>query len=673
MTNPLFAPTLPLRFDEVRPEHIEPAILALIESSQGALGAISASNAETYEETFGALERATETLEISMGMVEHLESVESSAELREAYNRVLPAVSEFYSGIVLNEALYRALSKYAARQRSVPEELSPSQTRHLTKTLEDFERHGANLGEDEKRQLREIDKELSEKTTAFSQNLLDGTNGFELIVGEDKVAGLPDFAKIMASESAQAKGATGYRLTLQAPSVVPVLTYADDSSVREEVWRAFNLRGRSAGDNLPLVQEILRLRRKRAQLLGFKTFADLVTADRMAKTGQAAAQFVEELRKKTQSAFDQEQRDLLAFRREIEGPDAPKLEPWDVSYYAEKLRKQLYDFDEEQLRPYFSAAKVLKGAFDLAEELYDVRIESVDLPIWNSNAEAHQLLDSEGRKLGIFYTDLYPRESKRDGAWMHGLVAAKPPAPHIALFCANAQPPSADAPSLMSFRDVETIFHEFGHLLHHCLSEVSIRSLSCTRVAQDFVELPSQIMENWCSEKEALDRFAEHYRTGETLPNALMDKLISARNFRAASAQMRQLGFAAIDLALHMDFDPGSGDDPNAFANQVLAKYSVTELPAEYALIASFSHLFSHPVGYAAGYYSYKWAEVLDADAFSRFKNEGLFNKKTGQDFRAAILSRGDSGEPMDLFCEFMGRPPELEPMMARQGLSASA
>jgi oligopeptidase A len=673
MMNPLLSPARPLPFDQVRPEHIEPAILSLIETSLRALNAIGDSGDATYDGTFGALERATETLEVAMGMVEHLESVESSDELRGAYNRVLPSVSEFYSSITLNEALYQSLSRVETRLSEKSEKLTPTQQRHVDKTMEDFRRHGAQLTSDGKARLREIDRQLSEKTTAFSQNLLDGTNRFELVVGDERLAGLPDFAKTMAKESAEEKGLTGYRLTLQGPSVVPVLTYADDAALREEVWRAFNLRGRAAGDNLPLVVEILRLRRSRAQLLGFKDFADLVTVDRMAKTGKAASDFVEDLRLKTQSAFEHEQDELLAFRRSLEGPSAPKLAPWDVSYYAEKLRKKLYDFDEEQLRPYFSAPRVLKGAFELAEELYGLRIESADLPTWNPSAEAHQLLDSEGRVLGVFYTDLYPRESKRDGAWMHGLLAAVPPLPHVALFCTNSQPPTNDAPSLMSFRDVETIYHEFGHLLHHCLSQVSIRTLSCTRVAQDFVELPSQIMENWCSEKAALDRFAQHYQTGRPIPDELMKGLLSARNFRAATAQMRQLGFAAVDLALHIDFDSETGEDPNQFANRVLQKYSVTELPDEYALIASFSHLFSHPVGYAAGYYSYKWAEVLDADAFSRFKEEGLFNKNTGADFRRSILSRGDSGEPMDLFCEFMGRPPKVEPMLARQGLGASA
>jgi len=666
VTNPLVSPTIPLPFDSVQPEHVEPAILGHIEQGKAALDAIAQGNADTYAGTFAALEDSTAGLETAMGMVEHLESVQTSDALRAAYNSILPQVSEFYSSIALHEGVYRALRKFASEGDQST--LSETEKRYLEKTLDEFRRHGAELDSEGKKKLQEIDRGLSEKTTQYSQNVLDGTNQFELYVDEARLSGLPDFALTAAKESASEKGKDGeYRFTLQAPSVIPLLTYADDAALRQEIWTAFNQRGRGKNDNLPLVKDILRLRRNRAKLLGFKDFADLATVDRMAKTGAKASEFVAQLRKETEAAFKKENDELLALRRELEGAEAPELRPWDVSYYAEKQRKKLYDFDEEKLRPYFSAPAVLKGAFDLAQELYGIRIEDADLPVWHESAQAHRVVSENGRELGIFYTDLYPRESKRDGAWMHGLVASPPPAPHVALFCTNAQPPTSDTPSLMSFRDVETVFHEFGHLLHHCLSEVSVRSLACTRVAQDFVELPSQIMENWCSEKSALDKFAKHYETGEALPEELVGGLLAARNFRAANAQMRQLGFSAVDLALHVDFDPDSD------ANQVLKDYSATEIHPGYALIASFSHLFSHPVGYAAGYYSYKWAEVLDADAFSRFKNEGLFSREIGQAFRQTVLARGDSADPLDLFKEFMGREPELSPMLKRQGLVAGA
>jgi len=669
MSAPLEDLSFPLPFDRIEPQTIVPSITVLLGQARQALDAIGAGPSDSYEVTFGALERATERLELAMGVIEHLEATQSSPELREAYNAVLPDVSAFWSSIALDAALYRALETYHASPGA--REKDAISQRFMQKTLDDFRRHGARLDPAGKTELERIDRELSLETTRFSQNVLDATNAFELFVDESRLGGLPPSAVTAAREAAEARGKSGYFFSLQSPSVVAVLNYADDRELRRQVWLAFNQRGTDlpGKENLPIVARILELRQARARLLGFDHFADLVTQDRMARSGQEASKFVERLRSLSAAAFQREQAELLAFRNQLEGDHVAALEPWDVAYYAEKQRKALYDFDEEELRPYFSAERVLEGVFGLAERLYDVHVTAADLPVWHASVRAHRLQSGDGRELGVFYTDLYPRSSKRDGAWMHGLFAATPPQAHVALFCANAQPPTADAPSLMSFRDVETVFHEFGHLLHHMLSQVPVRSLACTRVAQDFVELPSQILENWCTEKEALDGFAKHYRTGEPIPQHLVDKLIRARNFRAATMQMRQLGFAAVDLALHTEYSAARDGDVNAFANAILAHYSAARLPESYALIASFGHLFAHPVGYAAGYYSYKWAEVLDADAFSRFKSEGLFNRETGAAFRASILSRGDSAEPMELFEEFMGRPPRLEPMLERQGL----
>ncbi len=672
MSNPLLHLGRPLPFDQFRAEHVEPAILSLVEDAARELDAIaSAPEPLTYDSTFGRLETATERLGIAMGIVEHLESVQTTPELRQAYGAVLPHVSEFWSSISLHSELYKTLKAFGESDKVTG--LSATQRRLIKKTLDDFHRNGADLPEQGKNRLRAIDSELSQLTTRYAQNTLDGTNAFELYVDEERLAGVPETARVLAREAAEAKGKPGYRLTLQAPCVIAVLTFAEDRSLREEMWRAFNRRGLSAGDNLKLISEILRLRKEKANLLGFANFADFVTQDRMAESGAQAKKFVEDLTERTQAAFARETEELRAFQRELEGPSAPSLEPWDVGYYAEKQRRALYNLDEEALRPYFSAEKVVAGAFSLAEDLFGVKIDPADLPVWNPAVKSYRMRDEDGTELGVFYTDLYPRESKRDGAWMHGLIAGTPPAPHVALFCANSQPPSKDSPSLLSFRDVETIFHEFGHLLHHLLSRVDIRSLACTNVAQDFVELPSQIMENWCSEKSVLDRFAHHYETGEPIPLELVRALLAARNFRAASAQMRQLGFAAVDLALHMDDVPSDPEALNEFSEDLLSRYSVTRSPKGASMIASFGHLFSHPVGYAGGYYSYKWAEVLDADAFTSFKKNGLFDRATGQRFRDTILARGDSQPPLDLFVEFMGRAPDLSAMLERQGLSASA
>jgi oligopeptidase A len=669
MENPLLTVSLDVPFDQIKAEHVEPAIKELIARSEAALEAVERAP-RTYDTTLGALERATEQLELSMSIVEHLESVATTPELRDAYNAVLPSVSAFWSSIALRDGLFRALVELDATPEA--QTLDATRKRLLSKTLADFRRQGAQLAPAEKEQLKELDRELSVITTKFSQNVLDATNAFELVIEDEaRLAGLPESARAMAREAAEAKNKTGYRFTLQAPSVTAVLTYADDAELRREVWSAFNARGTEGEyDNRPLIGQLLQLRGKRARLLGFKDFADLVTDDRMAQNGANAKTFIGELTEKTLAAFEREKQELADFAASL-GAKLP-LAPWDVGYYVEKLRKARFELDEEELRAYFPAERALQGAFDVAQRLYGVTIEKVEgAPVWDPSVTTHVIKDEQGARLGIFHVDLYPRENKRGGAWMHGLLASVPPAPNLAVFCCNSSPPSGGKPSLLLHRDVETLFHEFGHLLHHCLSRVSVRSLAGTRVAQDFVELPSQIMENWCSERDALSLFASHYESGAPLPEALLERLRATRTFRAASMQMRQLGFAAVDLALHIDYDPAKDGDVIDYGNRILQRYAASELPKDYGMLAGFLHLFSHPVGYAAGYYSYKWAEVLDADAFGRFKREGIFNPTVGRAFRDSILAQGDARDPMDLFVTFMGRKPDPQALLIRQGLAA--
>jgi oligopeptidase A len=670
--NPLLSLGTEIPFAQIGAEHVEPAIRALIGRTEDALEQLEADpSPPTYASTLGALERATERLEVAMTMVEHLESTATTPALREAYNRVLPDVSALWAGIPLRSRLFARLIAFSETPEA--RELDPTRARFLEKTLAEFRRHGARLGDTDKARLSELDRELSLLASRFAQNVLDDTNAFELVLVDDaRLAGLPASALDLLRDAAASAGKSGFRLTLQAPSVNAVLTYADDAKLRETIWRAFNDRGtRGPHDNRELLGRLLELRRARARLLGFAHFADLVTEERMAKTGAEARRFVEDLTQKSRPAFERERAELLAFRRELEGPDAPALAPWDVGYYSEKLKRARYAFDDEALRPYFSFESVLDGAFRLAERLFDVRIApAAGRSVWHESVRTFQLFDASGRELGLFYVDPYPRDSKRGGAWMHGLVAAVPPARHLAVFCANVAPPAGGKPSLLTHRDAETIFHEFGHLLHHCLSSVGVRSLAGTRVVQDFVELPSQIMENWCSEREGLNLFARHFETGAPIPDALLAGFKAARTFRAATMQMRQLGFAAVDLALHMDFDPARDGDPLAYGNRILAGYAAAELPPDYGMLASFLHLFSHPVGYAAGYYSYKWAEVLDADAFGRFRAEGVLSPVVGRDFRTHVLSRGDSDDPMRLFVDFMGREPRMEALLERQGLA---
>ena len=672
-TNPLLEIKFKIPFDQIKAKHVEPAIDALIAEAQQNIDSIAADpGPRTYDNTLRALEDAGETLEYAMSVVSHLESVATYPELRDAYNAVEPKVSAFDSKIPLNEALWKQIKRFSETEEAAL--LSGSRGRFLKKTLDEFRRNGADLGEADKTRLNELNVQLAQATTKYSQNVLDATNAFELVIEDEaQLAGLPPSAVALARQDAESKAKAGWRFTLQAPSYTAVMTYLDDAAVREKVYRAYVTRGaKEPHDNRELILTILRLRREKARLLGYRDFADLVLEDRMAKTGRSARGFVDSLKTKTLSAFERENQELLAFRREIEGPDAPELDAWDIAYYAEKKREAIYDFEEEELRPYFAFEKVLDGMFELVGRLYGIKVfEEIGVPAWDSSVKYYSIDDADGTRLGSFYADFYPRENKRGGAWMDSFFVSVPGGPrtHLGLICGNQTPPVDDKPALLTHREVETIFHEFGHLLHHLLSRVEVRSLGGTNVAWDFVELPSQIMENWCWERDALDLFALHYETGEPIPTDLFQKMKRARNFRAANAQMRQLSFGSVDLSLHRHYDPQKDGDVMKYAFDIMRSFAPTALPPEHAMIASFTHLFASPVGYGAGYYSYKWSEVLDADAFSRFANEGIFSRDVGMQFRERILARGDSEDPAQLFRDFMGRDPDADALLRRQGL----
>jgi oligopeptidase A len=457
----------------------------------------------------------------------------------------------------------------------------------------------------------------------------------------------------------------GWRFTLQGPSYLAVMTYLDAPGVRREMWLAYNRRA-SFGehDNRELLAQILELRKEKAKLLGFADFADLVLEDRMAHTGARAAAFLDELRVKSEKRFREENQELEAFA-------GRKLEPWDVGYWAEKQRAALYDFDEEALRPYFPVKQVVDGMFAIFGRILGIRVtEEQGVPAWDADVKSYAIHDAaSGAFLGSFYADWYPRENKRGGAWMDALITGNPAAnkPHLGLICGNMTPPVGATPALLTHREVETVFHEFGHLLHHLLTRVEVRSLAGTSVAWDFVELPSQIMENWCWEREALDTFARHYETNATIPDELFQKMKKAKTFRAANAQMRQLGFGICDLKLHREWDGKA--DLIAYTRDIFQQFAAAQLPADYSMIVGFTHLFANPVGYGAGYYSYKWAEVLDADAFTRFQREGVFSAAVGRDYREKILAKGDSEDPAVLYRSFMGRDPDPQALLARAGL----
>jgi oligopeptidase A len=674
VANPLLQIQFQIPFDQIRAEHVEPAVDELLRDARERLDQLTSDPApRTFANTMERLDGLTQRLEYAMQITRNLEALTTTPELRAANNAVQPKVSEFYSSLPLNEPLWRAVQGYSKTAEA--QALTGVRKRFLEKTVDNFRRHGAELDAAGKQRIAEIDVELTRLTIRFSENVLDSTNQFELVVtDENKLAGLPESARAMARASAVSKGleAPSWRFTLQGPSYLAVLTYLDDAEVRRQVYEAFVNRATGGNhDNLPVLQRILELRREKADVLGYRDFADLVLEDRMAHSGARAQEFLADLEEKTAVHFEKENTELRAFAAQ------PSLQAWDIAYYAEKQRAALYDFDEEALRPYFPLQRVVSGMFEIVQRLYGIRVvEKTGVPVWDSDVKYYEIHDEKSpgvSLLGAFYADWFPRENKRSGAWMDvlitGGISANHPEPHAAMICGNLTPPVGDRPSLLTHREVQTIFHEFGHLLHHCLSRVEVRGLAGVNVAWDFVELPSQIMENWTWERDALDLFARHYQTNAPIPPDLFDKIRAARNFRAANAQMRQLGFAVADLALHREYSPQRDPDLLAFVRGILQRFSAAPLPDRYGMIASFTHLFSSPVGYGAGYYSYKWAEVLDADAFTMFQKCGIFSRDVGSRFRENILSRGDSQDPVELYRSFMGRDPDPNALLERSGL----
>lgn len=675
MENPLFEVRVPVPFAETRAEHILPAVERLLGVAQKRLDAIGdapRSRASTLE----AYDLATSELDYASNVASHLESVIGTAELREAWGAALPKLTELYSRIVLSEPLYRALREYAKTDDA--KKLDPGRARFLEKTLADFRRNGAELDAKGKERLAAIDIALGEITLKFTQNVTDATATFEVLESdESKLSGLPEGVRAAAKRSAEEKGKTGYRFTLQAPSYGPVMSFADDRELRKKLYFAQNTRasahgpGGAAHDNVPIIRQVLELRREKAKLLGFAHWADLVTEDRMAKSGKEALAFVTMLRDRLMSAFQRENAELVTFAH-ANGHEGP-LEPWDITYWSEKQRRALYDFDEETLRPYFPLDRVQRGLFEVGSSLYRVKIErDPEAKVWHDDVTAWSVTDRDGKRIGTFYLDLFPRETKRDGAWMGGMVDRLPTTPYerenVAVIVANMTPPRGPGqPALLSHREVETLFHEFGHMMHHVLSEVPVRTQAGTRVVSDFVELPSMIMENWCWEREALDRFARHHETGAPIPEEIKERMLKARTYRAANLLMRQLGFSTVDLTLHTTFDPEK-EDPIAAARAVFDAFSPVPLPKEYAMLASFSHLFGSSYGYSAGYYSYQWSEMLEADAFSKFREGGILSDVVGDAFRREILSRGDQEDPAKLYRTFLGRDPDVEALLKRLG-----
>lgn len=680
--NPLLDNGFEIRWRAIEPAHVEPAITAALAGAENAINAIATQpiDAVTYESTFGALEKSREQLGTAWGLVTHLQAVADGPALREAHNQMLPKVTEFYAAVPLNIELWSRLKAFAESPAAA--QVTGIHRRLMDETMADFRQAGADLPEDKRQRLAALQSELAQITQKYSENVLDSTNAWELIVTDEaRLKGLPAHAKAAARKNAESKGKSGWRFTLQHPSMEPVLTYAEDDSLRREMWEgAITIGGKTPYDNNELIRQILKLRAEKAQLLGKANFADTELERRMAKTGAKALAFVEDLQKRATPAFQADIRELEEFKAKQTDQPVGHLAPWEMSFWAEKLRQAKYAFDEEELRPYFPMDRVISGLFDLVHRVFGLVVKPRavgSVEVWHDEVLFYDLFDTAGVHLGSFYSDWHPRESKRGGAWMNYFRTGGPQpdgtrAPHLGLICGNMTPPSDGKPALLTHREVETVFHEFGHLLHHLLGEVAVKSLNGTNVAWDFVELPSQIMENWCWERESLDLFARHHETGAAIPEELFSKMIAAKNFRSATAMMRQVSFGKLDLLFHLNTDRYlNAADIEATMRADIVDCLVPSNPPAPTIIRRFGHIFSDPVGYAAGYYSYKWAEVLDADAFTRFKREGIFNRQTGREFVEKILSRGNSADPMTLYRDFMGREPDLQALLKRAGLAA--
>ena len=648
----------------------------------------------TFENTIKALESTSLELNQAWGLVLHLDSVCNSADLRKAHNEILPEITAFQAKISLDPKLWHAVKSYAEKPEIA--NLDPVDRRLLDEVLKDFEESGANLPEDKRKRLEQISSELAKATQTFSEHILDATNAWTITATEEsELLGLPENAKSAARQAAleklgEEKGANAWVFTLHAPSMLPVIQYADNEELRKEVWSASDsLCVKKPYENEPLIREILKLRQERAEILGKPDFADVALARRMAKTGAEANAFVDEILTKALPSSLAENQELEAYKAEKTGKPLDLLQPWEVGYWSEKLKKERYDFDEEDLRPYFPIQSVLSGMFTLASKIFGLQIkeratsyqdktkqiegeDGEPVSVWHPDVRFYDLFDLEENKLlGSFYADWHPRSSKRGGAWMNFLrTAEKDGETHLGLICGNLTAPTPESPALLTHYEVQTVFHEFGHLLHHLCGKVKHPSLNGVNVAWDFVELPSQIMENWCWQRESLDLFARHYETGETIPTELFDKMIRARNFFQGNATIRQMAFSKLDLFLHREWAKSmSGGLEEALQNE-LGKFLPKRKSTPRTIALRFSHLFSSPIGYAAAYYSYKWAEVLDADAFTRFQSEGVMNPSTGRDFRDKILSKGNAEPPEKLYRDFMGRDPQVDALLSRSGLA---
>jgi len=663
-------------FSRIRPEHVEPAVDRLLADNRAAVASLlKGGQPPTWANLVEPLEIIDDRLSRAWSPVSHLNSVRDTPELREAYNACLPKLSAYATEMGHNSALYQA---YKAVSEST-EELNPAQRKVLENALRDFHLAGVDLPEEKKARFKEISQRLSQLSSTFSENVLDATHGWSKRIDDPAaLAGLPDSALELLRQTAEQRGEQGWLLTLEFPSYFPVITYADDRALRREVYEAYSTRASDQGphagkwDNGPVMEEILALRHEEAQLLGFANYAEFSLATKMARSTEEVTAFLQDLATRSKAQGEKELAELQAFAREQHGLDA--LQAWDLSYYGEKLRQQRFDVSQEELRPYFPAPRVIDGLFAVAQRLFGIAITAVEgIDSWHPEVRFYEIRDRAGALRGQFYLDLYARPHKRGGAWMDGcidrLFTDRCDQIPVAFLTCNFTPPVGEKPSLLTHDEVQTLFHEFGHGLHHLLTRVDYPAVSgINGVAWDAVELPSQFLENWCWEQPALALIAGHWESGEPLPEELYRKMRQAKNFQSAMQMLRQLEFALFDFRIHQEYDPAQGGRVYEILAQVREQVAVVPVPPFNRFPHGFSHIFGG--GYAAGYYSYKWAEVLSADAFSLFEERGIFDEHSGRSFMEQILEKGGSADANELFQAFRGRPPAIEPLLRHSGIN---
>ncbi|MCL6414266.1 oligopeptidase A [Aestuariirhabdus sp. Z084] len=678
MSNPLMQTNNLPPFDQIEPGHVEPAIRQLLEESRNEIRALLATQAETEEAAdwnslVAPLDGIDDRLNQAWSPVSHMNAVVNSPELRDAYNACLPLLSEYATEMGQNPDLYQAYKKLADSVGF--KDLDIAQQKVVNNALRDFRLSGIALEPEQQQRYGELKKRLSELTSKFSENVLDATQAWsKLVVTEQELAGMPDSALQAARQAAQAKGQDGYLLTLEFPSYLPVMMYCDNRELRREVYTAFSTRASDQGphagqwDNSALIDEILALRFELAKLLGFANYAELSLATKMGEDPEQITGFLRDLAARSKPVAERELQELQVFAKQEHAQD--ELEAWDITYFGEKLKQHTFAISQEELRPYFPAERVISGMFEVVKRLYGIEISQKEgVASWHSDVRFYEVSDQNG-VIGRFYLDLYARENKRGGAWMDECRVRRQLSEGIQLPVAylvcNFNGPVGDKPALLTHDEVTTLFHEFGHGLHHLLTRIDYAGVSgINGVPWDAVELPSQFMENWCWETEGLALISGHYESGEPLPAEMLNKLLAARNFQSGMMMVRQLEFSLFDFLIHQDYDRGL--DVQSTINKVRNEVSVIEPPVFNRFQHSFSHIFAG--GYAAGYYSYKWAEVLSADAFSSFEEEGIFNKQTGQRFLQCILQRGGSEEPMELFKRFRGREPSIDALLRHSGI----